>query len=372
MTLLLILVMPLVGVILVGRPVAPYLDFPPRTQAITHAPFSLTWSIVYASIDLLLVGGILAALTESRRRIPSRRSRPPGAPWPWWGWAGLLLTVGGWVVAWNRFPWLAALQRHSFIIPWTGYLLTVNALTLARSGSCLLTRAPVRLILLALCSCCFWWIFEYLNRFVQNWYYLGVADFGPSTYALLASLAFCTVLPAVMSTYELLLRFPLFNDGLSRLSYSIAALPERIAWWALVLSGVGLAGIGVWPDLLFPMVWVAPLVLIASIDRLWGEDAFLAPLQKGDYRHLVGPAVAALICGVFWEMWNVGSLAKWRYSLPFVQWGHLFEMPLLGYGGYLPFGVICWMASKPLLGELPATVSAGRPQADSHLPLTPN
>jgi hypothetical protein len=31
--------------------------------------------------------------------------------------------------------------------------------------------------------------------------------------------------------------------------------------------------------------------------------------------------------------------------VPFVQRFHVFEMPLLGYAGYLPFGVTCALAA---------------------------
>jgi hypothetical protein len=55
----------------------------------------------------------------------------------------------------------------------------------------------------------------------------------------------------------------------------------------------------------------------------------------------VSAALAALICGFFWEMWNFYSLAKWKYSIPFVHRFEIFEMPLLGYAGYLPFGLEC-------------------------------
>jgi hypothetical protein len=50
---------------------------------------------------------------------------------------------------------------------------------------------------------------------------------------------------------------------------------------------------------------------------------------------------AALVCGFFWEMWNYGSLARWEYSIPYVDRFRLFEMPALGYAGYLPFGIEC-------------------------------
>ena len=55
--------------------------------------------------------------------------------------------------------------------------------------------------------------------------------------------------------------------------------------------------------------------------------------------------LAGLVCGFFWELWNICSLAKWIYSVPFVDRFHVFEMPLLGYAGYLPFGIECAAAA---------------------------
>ena len=63
---------------------------------------------------------------------------------------------------------------------------------------------------------------------------------------------------------------------------------------------------------------------------------------------VVAPALAALACGFFWEMWNYFSLAKWEYSVPLVHRFLIFEMPLLGYGGYLPFGLECMVIGAML------------------------
>jgi len=45
-------------------------------------------------------------------------------------------------------------------------------------------------------------------------------------------------------------------------------------------------------------------------------------------------------------MWNFYSLPKWKYDVPFVNRFHIFEMPLLGYAGYLPFGLECAVAAE--------------------------
>ncbi len=58
-------------------------------------------------------------------------------------------------------------------------------------------------------SAAFWWFFEYLNRFVNNWIYAGAnVERHPAAYILFATLAFATVIPGVYSTKELLSSFP--------------------------------------------------------------------------------------------------------------------------------------------------------------------
>jgi len=104
------------------------------------------------------------------------------------------------------------------------------------------------------------------------------------------------------------------------------------------------------------MLWVAPLLILAGLQRLLVGETLFAPLARGDWRPLLQPALAALVCGFFWELWNWGSLPKWQYAIPYVQRFQLFEMPLLGYAGYLPFGIEC-----ALLMDLAARIIERRP-----------
>ena len=47
------------------------------------------------------------------------------------------------------------------------------------------------------------------------------------------------------------------------------------------------------------------------------------------------------MCGLCWETWNYYALAKWVYAVPWVHGWQIWEMPLIGFAGYLPFGVEC-------------------------------
>ena len=54
----------------------------------------------------------------------------------------------------------------------------------------------------------------------------------------------------------------------------------------------------------------------------------------------ISAMTATLFTGVFWEMWNYYSLPKWYYTIPYVGFWKVFEMPILGYAGYPFFGIV--------------------------------
>jgi hypothetical protein len=345
--LFLCLALPVLGALVKGASVAQYLEFPPVTRYVVHAPFS--WAIFWAGlvletallyVPLLIVLSRASASAETRNWIPRR--------FPWWGWAGLALGACAWILAWSRFPWFARWQRHTFTPLWVAYILGVNAWRYRRTGRSMLTDSPLYFLLLFPISAVFWWLFEYLNRFVQNWYYVNVADTTARQYFWMATLPFSTVLPAVLGTYELLGSYvgetPLVLSG-----HAGRRAPLKVVVLTLAPAMAGLFGIGFLPDYFFPLLWVAPLLVLASFMEWGGEDSILfrSPWPRGA-RRVALLAVSALICGFFWEMWNYRSLAKWMYAVPFVNRFRIFEMPLLGYAGYLPFGLECGLVGIAL------------------------
>jgi hypothetical protein len=338
--------LPLAGALLAQAPLSRYFEFPPRTLYVEHAPFSWIAFIAY-SLFILAIGPpfLLPAL---RNRQPAPIRTPLANPFPWWGWCGVMLGLVAWILAWNRFPCFSEYQAHTFTPLWIAYILTVNGFTYRRTGTCLLLRRPVSFLLLFPASAGFWWFFEYLNRFVQNWTYMG-ADFGPTGYFLFATLSFSTVLPAITATREWLLSFSWWNGAYEHFFPVRLASPSLFAAAVLTTSGTGLSLLGVYPNHLFALLWISPLLILVSLQVLLKETHIFSPLGNGDWRFVLAPALAALLCGVFWEMWNFCSLAKWVYHVPFVQRFHVFEMPILGYAGYLPFGLECSVVADMVL-----------------------
>jgi len=331
--------LPLLGVFLAGLPIARYLQFPPRTLYVEHAPFS--W-MAFGVIGLIAAAlyAVLVWLVWPRGKPAPHGSPPLARRFPWWGWLAAGLLGSFWLLAWTRLPALRAWQPYTFTPLWLSFILLVNAVTWWRSGRSLLTHRTGFFLSLFPLSALFWWYFEYLNRFVQNWHYIGIESFGPLRYAVHATLAFSTVLPAVVSTIDWLATFPRLGNLRYRPAWS--SIRSRVlAWILLLVSAISLCCLGIWPDGLFPLVWVAPLLLIVSLQMLTGQETVFTPVSEGHWRVVSLPMLAALICGVLWEMWNQYSLAKWIYLIPYVQRFELFEMPILGYVGYLPFGLEC-------------------------------
>jgi hypothetical protein len=235
---------------------------------------------------------------------------------------------------------------------WLCLIVVINALCYRRSGQCMLVDRTGYFLLLFPVSAAFWWFFEYLNRFVQNWHYTGV-HYEPLEYFCHATLSFSTVLPAVLGVREWIAEMAWVRQGFQNYLPLNLPRPRTCAGAVLLVSGAGLAGIGVWPDYLFALLWISPLLIIVSLQTLMGERHILSDIAIGDWRRVISAAAAALFCGGFWEMWNFWSLAKWQYSVPFVHRFHIFEMPLVGYAGYLPFGLECLVVGDLLARFFP-------------------
>ena len=311
------------------------------TRYVEHAGFS--WG-VFVLMAAFILGVVLPFVVQSINCRKACRLETPVAtlqPFPWWGWFGL---AGGgivWVLAWTRFDWFKPMQGFTFGPLWFAYIIVVNAWTFKRSRRCMMIASPRLFSSLFALSAAFWWYFEYLNRFVQNWYYEGIDGLTPLAYFLFATIPFSTVLPAVMGTYELLKTFPLLGAGLDHFVKLRVRNGRAVSVALLVGASVGLAGLDLWPDYLFSLLWTSPLIIVTSMKTLSGADTVFTPVREGRWRNICLLAVAALICGWFWEMWNFFSLAKWIYMVPFVGEFKIFEMPLLGFSGYLWFGIEC-------------------------------
>lgn len=258
------------------------------------------------------------------------------------GVAGALLVA----IAWPA-TWLLPGASHLLFFPlWLGYILVVDAVCLRRGAGSLALAAPGRFALLFVASAPAWWLFEALNLRLGNWIYVGRETIGPIQYFLTASLAFSTVVPAVFVTARLVYSLGWtrrFADG-PRVGTDPTSLGRIFAGGVLML-----ALLLAWPRYFFPLTWLALVLLLEPPAYALGRGCLLGHWRRGDWRPAVSLALGALICGFFWELWNFWACPKWVYRIPWADFGHVFEMPILGYGGYLPFGLELYPLTHLLL-----------------------
>jgi hypothetical protein len=253
--------------------------------------------------------------------------------WPAHGWVGLILVAICWPLNWT----LPGVRSAYLFFPlWLGYALFVDALVQVRTGSSIWTRSRTDFLLLFAISAPVWWLFELINLRTGNWEYLGRELFSTLQFNLLSTISFSTVIPVVFETAELMRSFTWMKW--------FASWPRipgtRVAFIALFVVGLAmLAAMLICPGIFYPFVWISLVLIFEPINYWTGRPYFLKALREGDWRTVISLSLGALVCGLFWEMWNYYSFPKWTYHIPVLGFWRIFEMPLLGYGGYVPFAL---------------------------------
>ncbi len=262
-----------------------------------------------------------------------KKPTPQARNWPVYGWVGLILAIIFWAMNW----FLPGLRTHWGFFPmWLGYCLFVDALVFARKGDSLLTRNTYAYVALFFISAPAWWLFELINLRTQNWYYLGEENFSSAEYFLLSTLSFSTVMPAVFGTAELAGTF----SWIRRMKHGPRIMQNPATLTALFSAGcIMLVLMLVWPVYFFPFAWLSVYFMLEPLNVRLKNRTLLDCIAASDWRPVLALWVGCLICGFFWEMWNFYSYPKWIYYIPFFDYLRIFEMPLLGYFGYLPFSM---------------------------------
>ena len=266
-------------------------------------------------------------------RAIEKQMRREACQWPARGWAGVILVAVCWPLNWM----LPGVRTSYLFFPlWFGYILVVDALVWRRTGSSPWTRSRKDFVLLFVISAPVWWLFELINLRTGNWEYLGRELFSPVRFDLLSTISFSTVIPAVFQTAELMRSFgwmQRFASGPRILAIAATVVGLFIVGLAMFLAML------VWPKIFYPFVWISLVFIFEPINYWTGRPYFLNELRMGDWRTVVALSLGALVCGFFWELWNYYSFPKWIYHIPGLGFLRIFEMPLLGYGGYIPFAL---------------------------------
>jgi hypothetical protein len=255
--------------------------------------------------------------------------------------AGLAILGFGWGTS---LAGVEPVRGYWFDFVWAGYILAGDAVVWRRAGRSLLHGGGWRVVALFALSAPLWWAFEIANWRLENWKYVGTAIYGGQAHVLLKTLSFVFVLPALATSRDLLRSFVRFPHP------PAVPLPS---WTTPVLVAAGLICVPLLyflPDQTYPLVWVAPLLVLDGVADLRGRRNVFALLREGHAGPVLLIAVAGLGTGILWELWNWGAVPHWDYRIPYLGLLPVFEMPILGYLGYPPFALVADAFVRTVLG----------------------
>lgn len=271
-------------------------------------------------------------------RDPEKAEKTVKRRLPWYGWVGLFtLLLGELGLFLEVFP----VQVLFYCIAWWSYIVLADAWVWRRRGHSLLRDRPWEFVVLAFWSVAVWNLFEVFNFRLQNWFYVNVpTDFLYG--AIFTFFAYATVIPGIFETYDLLCAYGIAERLRMR--------PWPIRSWGLALSvAIGLVMLAaplLWPRYAFPWVWGFVVFLLDPVCYRAGHTrtkSLLGQFAHGDPRPFLRMFLAGLICGGLWEFWNFWAYTKWIYTVPFFEDLKWFEMPPLGFLGFPPFAVECYV-----------------------------
>lgn len=228
---------------------------------------------------------------------------------------GLILFVFGWIAM--VIP-IQAISQMVYPILWWGFILAVDAISFRRWRESPLISHPRHFFgIIAPLSALYWLYFELVNIYYPQWSYTGITA-GIFTNTLLSFISFATVIPAVLEI------FWFFHGPVGRQSKTNAVNGK------LIFSAVGLA-LAIIPFfsnnfVINQLVWVAPFLIFLPLIRNIDLGA----------RFAIFAISAGILSGFFWELFNFWAGGKWEYLI-LQTMPHLFEMPILGYVGFIPF-----------------------------------
>jgi len=267
-----------------------------------------------------------------------------------YGWFGLLLLITSEYCLLHR---IEPFVTWFYCFAWWAYILLADNLLLKFRGWSLLHDRRREFWGMLPISVFIWLLFEAYNFVIRNWAY---------TIAPLRSwerwtgyvVAFSTVLPGIFVTADLLdLVLGRARETPASGCESISPQPQSRPSFAFFALGLILTVVPlIWPRYFFSAVWIGPIFLLDPILEKTGVRSLSLGIHLGDRTRIYSLLLGGLLCGLLWEFWNFWAGSRWTYTVPFFGKLKIFEMPVLGFLGFPPFALECWLLYH-LLRTLP-------------------
>jgi len=219
-------------------------------------------------------------------------------------------------------------------VAWYGYILFIDSLVYRRKGSSLLRSRFGEFLFMLPLSVAFWLVFEWHNLSIQNWEYVGIPE-NPWVAGFAFAISFATILPALWETNELLKTWPFFRIRIRPQTFAKKRLISEMVFGFLCIAVPV-----IYPSQATgPLIWIGYLFVFAPLNALLGIPSVLKEREKGEMTSTVTLCLTGLVCGFIWEFLNYWAGAKWIYHVPYGTSIRIFEMPIVGFLGFMPFTI---------------------------------
>jgi hypothetical protein len=279
-----------------------------------------------------------------------------------YGWFGFFLLL---ISECSLFLKVEPFYSWFYCFAWWSYILLADNLLFALRGRSLFIGRQQELRRLIPLSVFVWVLFEAYNLVICSWAYDGVSP-NPwvrwSGYAL----AFATVLPGIFITSDLLeyLLFRPRDEPAASECEPLTPEPRSLCSRLYLALGIILSAAPlVWPRFFFSTVWLGPIFLLDPMLEKLGIRSLSLSIASGNRRRVWSLLLGGIACGLMWEFWNFWAPSRWIYTVPFFRNLKLFEMPVLGFLGFPPFALECWIlyhllvAAQRKLNSVPARLA---------------
>ncbi|MFC2163574.1 hypothetical protein ACFLT2_01105 [Acidobacteriota bacterium] len=221
-----------------------------------------------------------------------------------------------------------------YICAWWPLLIILDSLNFRIGGSSPLSDSPRNFVFAAFISIPVWLVFELFNLRLQNWSYHNLPPELPLRW-LGYCLAFASVIPILLELSAL------FKAALTGKTISFFPIKTTSGFLngCILLGFLFLVLSILFPNLFFPLVWLGFIFLLEPLNYRLKIDSLLADAERQYGNRIVSWLLAGLASGVLWESLNYWAGSHWEYTLPYLNFGRIFQMPVFGFGGFLPFAI---------------------------------
>jgi hypothetical protein len=357
-----IVALPLIGRLTTGVPMPQdFFKFPPITPPVVDGWSWLVFIIVAAvcfGVTLVYIFPSLFRFKKTDTELPSGQTHK----FPVWFWIGLVMWLVPIVFLWAHTPRPKLLQDYSDFPLFWGFTLLLDGCVFKRQGHSMLSKYPTEIMGIATASVSGWMLYEYLNLFVNRmWYYpfgnnlIKSPGNNDEVFLMYSILGSTGLMPMAFEWYDLILTIPSlrhrFDAGVK------ITMPAWLKIVLLLLAFAGLYGMGYAPGKYFFYIFLLPLVVVSVVLSLLKVWTPFTPVMQGNWTPVLVFGLAYLAQGFVMEGWNCFSAthyspgnpatcyspAFWEYKLPYVDGYRIFEMPVVGFWGYIPFSIYCWV-----------------------------